>query len=111
VLRERIAIEGVRLSYRQNCESMRRVHISPVIGKRNVASIKPEDVERLASRMLAKGSSPKTVRNVMTFYDLTAAMWDIAPRGREFIRLRALLTERFRGELRLARQPHGLERA
>ena len=66
-LRERIAIEGARLSYRQNCESMQRVHISPVIGKRKVASVKPEDVERLASRMLAKGSSPKTVRNVMTF--------------------------------------------
>ena len=46
---------------------MQRVHISPVIGKRKVASVKPEDVERLASRMLAKGSSPKTVRNVMTF--------------------------------------------
>ena len=66
-LRERIAIEGARLSYRQNCESMQRIHISPVIGKRKVASVKPEDVERLASRMLAKGSSPKTVRNVMTF--------------------------------------------
>jgi hypothetical protein len=38
-----------------------------VIGKRKVASVKPEDVERLASRMLARGSSPKTVRNVMTF--------------------------------------------
>ena len=46
---------------------MQRVHISPAIGKRKVASVKPEDVERLASRMLAKGSSPKTVRNVMTF--------------------------------------------
>jgi len=66
-LRERIAIEGARLSYRQNCESMQRVHISPIIGRRKVASVKPEDVERLASRMLARGSSPKTVRNVMTF--------------------------------------------
>ena len=66
-MRERIAIEGARLSYRQNCESMQRVHISPVIGKCKVASVKPEDVERLASRMLAQGSSPKTVRNVMTF--------------------------------------------
>jgi hypothetical protein len=28
-LRERIAIEGARLSCRQNCESMHRVHISP----------------------------------------------------------------------------------
>ena len=66
-LRERIAIEGARLSYRQNCESMQRVHISPVMGKRKVAAVSTEDVERLAGRMLARGSSPKTVRNVMTF--------------------------------------------
>ena len=28
-LRERLDIEGARLSYRQNCESMQRVHVSP----------------------------------------------------------------------------------
>ena len=39
-LRERIAIEGARLSYRQNCESMQRVHVSPAIGKRKVASVR-----------------------------------------------------------------------
>ena len=54
-LRERIAIEGARLSYRQNCESMQRVHISPALGKRKVAAVTTEDVERLASRMLARG--------------------------------------------------------
>ena len=43
------------------------MHISPAIGKRQVAAVTTEDVERLASRMLASGSSPKTVRNVMTF--------------------------------------------
>jgi hypothetical protein len=66
-LRERIAIEGARKSYRQSCESMRRVHVSPVLGKRKVAEVSTEDVERLASRMLARGASPKTVRNLMTF--------------------------------------------
>jgi integrase len=66
-LRERVAIEGARLSYRQNCESMQRVHISPALGKRKVSAVTTEEVERLASRMLARGSSPKTVRNVMTF--------------------------------------------
>jgi integrase len=66
-LRKRIAIEGARLSYRQNCESMQRVHVSPAMGKRKVASVTTRDVERLASSMLAKGASPKTVRNVMTF--------------------------------------------
>jgi hypothetical protein len=37
-LRERITIEGARLSYRQNCESMQRVHISPALGRRKVAA-------------------------------------------------------------------------
>src|SRR3954471_8192669 len=66
-LRERVAIEGARKSYRQNLESMQRVHISPALGKRKIAAVNTEDVERLASRMLARGASPKTVRNVMTF--------------------------------------------
>src|SRR3954462_2773335 len=66
-LRERVAIEGARKSYRQNLESMQRVHVSPALGKRKIAAVSTEDVERLASRMLARGASPKTVRNVMTF--------------------------------------------
>jgi len=66
-LRERVAIEGARKSYRQNLESMQRVHISPALGKRKVGEVSTEDVERLASRMLGQGASPKTVRNVMTF--------------------------------------------
>jgi hypothetical protein len=32
-LRERLAIEGARLSYRQNCGSMQRIRISAAIGK------------------------------------------------------------------------------
>jgi hypothetical protein len=66
-LRERVAIEGARKSYRQNLESMQRVHISPVLGNRKVGAVSTEHVERLASRMLTRGASPKTVRNVMTF--------------------------------------------
>jgi len=30
VLRQRLVVQGSRLSYRQNCESMQRVHVSPV---------------------------------------------------------------------------------
>ena len=66
-LRGRLAIEGARLSYRQNCESMQRTHISPAIGKRRVAGVTRADVERLARSMLERGLAPKTVRNVMTF--------------------------------------------
>jgi integrase len=66
-LRGRLAIEGARLSYRQNCESMQRIHVSPAIGKRRVDSVTRSDVERLARSMLERGLAPKTVRNVMTF--------------------------------------------
>ena len=59
-LRQRITIEGARLSYRQNCESMQRVHVSPAMGKRKVAQVTTRDVERLARSMLAKGASAKT---------------------------------------------------
>ena len=66
-LRDRLALQGARLSYRQNCESMQRVHISPAMGARRVESVTREDVERLARSMLARGLAPKTVRNVMSF--------------------------------------------
>ena len=66
-LRERLAIEGARLSYRQNTESMQRVHISPVLGTRRIDAVTRQDVERLGRSMLGRGLSPKTVRNVMTF--------------------------------------------
>jgi integrase len=73
-LRDRIAIEGARLSYRQNCAAMQRVHISPAIGKQRVDSISHRDVERLGRAMLARGSAPKTVRNVMTFWHSVFAL-------------------------------------
>ena len=66
-LRDKIEIEGARLSYRQNCASMQRVHISPAVGRRRVDAVTHRDIERLARAMLARGSAPKTVRNVMTF--------------------------------------------
>ena len=71
-MRERITIEGARRSYRQNCESMQRVHVSPAIGKRKVASVTTRDVERLASAMLAKGASPKKVFHKEGYVALTA---------------------------------------
>jgi hypothetical protein len=54
-LRDRLAVEGVRLSYLQNCDSMQRIHISPAIGKRRVESVERQDIERLARAMLARG--------------------------------------------------------
>jgi hypothetical protein len=65
--RERLAIQGARLSYLQNCESMQRIHISPAVGGRRIDSVTRQDVERLGHAMLSRGLAPKTVRNVMTF--------------------------------------------
>ncbi len=66
-LRDRIAVEGGRKSYRQNCESMQRVHISPALGSRRVADVSTAEVEALARSMLRRGLAPKTVRNAITF--------------------------------------------
>ena len=52
---DRLVLEGARRSYRQNCESMQRVHVSPAFGKRRVDSITSDDIERLARRMLRRG--------------------------------------------------------
>jgi integrase len=66
-LRQRLTLAGARTSYRQNCESMQRVHISPRIGTSPVTKIDTAIIDRLASEMLKDGKSPKTVRNVLSF--------------------------------------------
>jgi integrase len=66
-LRERLELQGARKSYRQNCESMQRVHISPAMGSRRVADVTTADVEALAHSMLRRGLAPESVRNVITF--------------------------------------------
>jgi integrase len=66
-LRARLELQGARKSYRQNCESMQRVHISPALGSRRVAEVTTADVEALARSMLRRGLAPKSVRNVITF--------------------------------------------
>jgi hypothetical protein len=66
-LRRRLAVEGARKSYLQNCESMQRVHISPRLGDKPVDRVTIADVETIAAAMLDAGLAPKTVRNVITF--------------------------------------------
>src|SRR5262249_49931004 len=53
-VRDRLQIEGARLSYLQNVESMQRAHISPAFGKRRVDQVSTRDIERLSRAMLAK---------------------------------------------------------
>ena len=66
-LRRRLAVEGARKSYLQNCDSMQRVHISPRLGDKPVDRVTIGDVETVAAAMLDAGLAPKTVRNVVTF--------------------------------------------
>lgn len=66
-LRRRLAVEGARKSYLQNCESMQRVHISPRLGAKPLDGVTIADVETVAATMLEAGRAPKTVRNVLTF--------------------------------------------
>jgi integrase len=74
LLRERLEIQGARLSYRQNCESMQRIHITPVLGRRRIDTVERADVEGLIQLMLRRGLAPKTVRNVATFLSSAFAL-------------------------------------
>src|SRR4051794_35904816 len=67
LLRQRLAVQGARRSYLENCESMQRIHVSPLLGSRFVDSVDRHDIERLVMAMLKQGLAPKTVRNVASF--------------------------------------------
>jgi integrase len=66
-LRERLELRGARRSYRENCEYMQRVHISPFMGERKITDIGCSDVEQLARVLLNKKLAAKSVRNIMGF--------------------------------------------
>ena len=66
-LRDRLELRGASRSYRENCEYMQRVHISPALGSREAADVSTADVEMLARSLLKKGLADKSVRNMMGF--------------------------------------------
>ena len=66
-LRRRLQVEGSRTAYLQNCESMQRVHVEPVLGRLPVDRVTTSQVDAFASRLLSSGRAPKTVRNVLSF--------------------------------------------
>jgi site-specific recombinase XerD len=66
-LRRKLAVEGARKSYRENCATMQRVHLGPRLGAMPIGKLATAHVEDLAERMLKKGLAPKTVRNVIAF--------------------------------------------
>lgn len=67
LLRRKQKLEGARKSYRENCESMQRVHISPRLGSLPVTEVSRSHVEALGGAMLGKKLSPKTTRNTLSF--------------------------------------------
>jgi integrase len=66
-LRDQQELRGVSKRYRENCERMQRVHISPRIGNRKITEVKTEHVEDLARWMVRQGLSPTTTRNTLRF--------------------------------------------
>jgi integrase len=66
-LRERLELRGCSKSYRENCEYMQRVHISPRMGDSHATDVSAADVEAFARALLKKGLAPKSVRNVLGF--------------------------------------------
>ncbi len=66
-LRQKLALQGSRKTYLENCRSMQRVHIDPRLGSQPLAKVTRTDIEALASAMLRSGLKPKTVRNLLAF--------------------------------------------
>ena len=66
-LRDRLELRGASRSYRENCEYMQRVHISPALGSREAVDVSTADVEVLVRSLLKKGLADKSVRNMMGF--------------------------------------------
>jgi len=66
-LRRKLDYVGVSRSYAANCERKQRLHIGPAMGTKPLHRVTRRDVERLGESLIAKGLSPKTVRNALTF--------------------------------------------
>lgn len=66
-LRRKLDYVGVSKSYAANCERKQRLHIGPAMGEKELHRVTRRDVERLGEDLIARGLSPKTVRNTLTF--------------------------------------------
>ncbi|MCW2986829.1 MAG: site-specific integrase [Conexibacter sp.] len=65
--RRRLAYIDVSESHFKNCERKQRLHIGPAFGDRLLQRVTRHDVERLGESLIAKGLSPKTVRNILNY--------------------------------------------
>src|SRR4051812_16578413 len=66
-LRPKLALVGSSRSHLRNTERMQRLHIGPALGDRTLQKVSRRDVEQLGERLVARGLSPKTVRDVIVF--------------------------------------------
>src|SRR4051794_320772 len=66
-LRQKLALVGSSRSHLRNTERMQRLHIGPALGDRTLQKVTRRDVEQLGERLLARGLSPKSVRDVIVF--------------------------------------------
>src|SRR4051812_4726446 len=91
-LRQKLALIGSSRSHQRNTETMQRLHIGPALGDRQLQKVTRRDVEALGEGLLARGLSPKTVRDVVVFLNRsssTRSTWNgrgrtpsVARRGR-----------------------------
>lgn len=66
-LRQKLALVGSSRSHLRNTETMQRLHIGPALGDQTLQKVTRQEVEQLGERLLARGLSPKTVRDVIVF--------------------------------------------
>src|SRR4051794_30706895 len=66
-LRQKLVLIGSSRSHLRNTETMQRLHIGPALGDRQLQKVTRRDVEALGESLLARGLSPKTVRDVIVF--------------------------------------------
>src|SRR4051812_20313734 len=66
-LRQKLALIGSSRSHLRNTEAMQRLHIGPALGDRPLQKVARRDVEALGEKLLTRGLSPKTVRDVIVF--------------------------------------------
>jgi integrase len=61
----RLEAQGRKPSHIEGVRCHLRAHIEPVLGELQVGQVDDRDVTRLIDRLIAKGRSPKTIRNLL----------------------------------------------
>lgn len=81
---EQSAGPAVRPSTFESYSRLLRVHIIPVLGKKQVAKLSPQDVQAFLNKKLAEGLSPRSVqylRAILRSALNVALKWEVVPRN------------------------------